>query len=174
MKGISPMIAVVLLIAFTIAVGGLVSIWLSNLSSTTTTTTGAATEKQILCAPSVLTVSEVTYTPNTTSAGSDAVNITVKYNYGTEDLYEFNITLRDNKKQAITVKPNSTNYFKTSPFTPGSMVVWNILTNDTATVETARGSTDLNDSLDLVRVSALCQDTYPVIGECKAGQACMK
>ena len=36
MKGISPMIATVLIIAFTIAVGGIISIFMTNLTKTTT------------------------------------------------------------------------------------------------------------------------------------------
>jgi len=48
-KGISPMIAVVLLVAFTVAVGGILSLWLTSYTTTTGESVGNATTDQIKC-----------------------------------------------------------------------------------------------------------------------------
>jgi flagellin-like protein len=49
MKGISPMIATVLLIAFTIAIGGLISIFMNRLTTTTTGETEKSSTGIIEC-----------------------------------------------------------------------------------------------------------------------------
>jgi flagellin-like protein len=49
MKGISPMIAVVLLIAFTVAVGGIISVWLTGFTRTTTGGTESRAEALSRC-----------------------------------------------------------------------------------------------------------------------------
>ena len=170
-KGISPMIATVFLIAITVAVGGILSVWLTGLASTQTTTTGSEAEKQILCARSILTVSDVTSHFNTT-AGGDSFNVTVTYSYGTEDLYYFNFTFIDNTRQSFTTTPvNTTNFNKTNSFTPGRTQVFNLNIADRNSVE--RIGDFLGTSLYSVRVLAKCQDTYQVFGECKTGQGCM-
>ena len=48
-KGVSPMIAAVLLIAFTIAVGGIMSVWLTGYSTTTQQSVENATTERIKC-----------------------------------------------------------------------------------------------------------------------------
>ena len=84
MKGISPMIATVLLLAFTIAVGGIISVWLTGM--TRTQTAGVTTAAQ--CASTRLDVSA-----SITSAGA-ASNAQVTYtNLGPEIIYPQNITL---------------------------------------------------------------------------------
>jgi len=55
-KGISPMIAVVLLVAFTVAVGGILSLWLTSYSTTTQESVGNATTDQIKCSGSRLDI----------------------------------------------------------------------------------------------------------------------
>ncbi len=171
-NGISPMIATVLLIAFTVAVAGIVGLWITTLTSTQTETTGSAAEKQVLCARSIITIDEVTSKFNTTSGG-DSFNVTVVYSYGTEDLYYFNITLIDNIRNSFTATPvNVTNFNKTNPFRPGDSNVFNINIDDRNTVE--KTGDLLGTSLYLVRVIAKCQTNYPVSGECKSGQGCME
>ncbi len=59
-KGISPMIAVVLLVAFTVAVGGIISLWMTNYATETTGSVETASENQTKCAgtyPKILSVS---------------------------------------------------------------------------------------------------------------------
>jgi flagellin-like protein len=148
-KAISPMIATVLLIAFTVAVGGILSLWLTSLTSTQTTTTGSAAEKQVLCARSVLSIDEVDYST------TDDANVTVTYTYGTESLTNVNIYFVDsarasyNKTQTGTLSPGDTKAYAVS------------------------GSGLTGSTFQEVRIVAMCQATYPVSGECKSGQACM-
>jgi flagellin-like protein len=59
-KGISPMIAVVLLIAFTVAVGGIVSLWLTSFTSTTQQSVGSASTNQTKCASTYIDIISVT------------------------------------------------------------------------------------------------------------------
>jgi flagellin-like protein len=164
-KAISPMIATVLLIAFTVAVGGILSVWLTTLTATQTGTTGTAAEKQILCARSVLEISEV----KSSLGAADSANVTVFYSYGTENLYNFSITFIDDQRVSATTFANVTPQYNDTVgqrFEPGMLTVWNI--------NAAQGLALGGSSLQSVRVRALCQSTYPVSGECKAGQACMK
>jgi flagellin-like protein len=150
-KGISPMIAIVLLIAFTVAVGGILSLWLTTLTSTQTTTTGSAAEKQILCARSVLEITEVYYeTPQN-------ANVTVSYTYGTESLTSFNFFFVDAAR-------NSQNKTASGTLTPGDSETFAI---------TSLTNLASSGSYQLVRVIAMCQDAYPISSECKSGQSCM-
>ena len=63
MKGISPMIATILLIAFTVAVGVTVSVWMTGYASTTGGSVSGATENQTACIgtyPRIVTVTDDT------------------------------------------------------------------------------------------------------------------
>ncbi len=173
-KAVSPMIAVVLLIAFTVAVGGILSLWLSGLSGTTTATAGSATEKQVLCAGS-LQVTEVTSAfvdPASVVAG-DQFNVTIKYVSGSEPIYNFNVTLTDTIGNSLLVTPGlGRNFNKTTPFRPGQIHVFNITLNDTYSV-VVRG--DLTGTaLSKATVAGKCQDTVPIIAACSKGDPCMK
>jgi len=53
------MIATVLLIAFTVVIGGIVSLWLSTLTTTTTGTVGTQTSNQTKCAGAYIKVDRV-------------------------------------------------------------------------------------------------------------------
>ena len=66
-KAISPMIATVLLIAFTVAVGGILSLWLTGYTTTTTSAVETATTNQTKCAGTYIDV---------ISVASDAILIT--------------------------------------------------------------------------------------------------
>jgi len=60
-KAISPMIATILLIAFTVAVGGIISVWLTTYTRTAQTAVSGATEAHIKCAgitPNIYRVTE--------------------------------------------------------------------------------------------------------------------
>lgn len=61
MKGISPLIATVLLIAFTIAVGGLISIWLTGFTQTQTQAVGTQATNQITCSNGGISLSSMSY-----------------------------------------------------------------------------------------------------------------
>lgn len=59
MKGLSPLIATVLLIAFTIAVGGLISIWITGFTQTQTQSVGSQATTQITCSNGGIAISSV-------------------------------------------------------------------------------------------------------------------
>lgn len=50
MKGISPMVATILLIAFTVGIGGIISVWMSGFTTSTTGTVEKAATNQTKCA----------------------------------------------------------------------------------------------------------------------------
>ena len=58
-KGISPMVATVLLIVFAIALGGIIFSWLTNYSSQTTQETSAASGELADCAKAGITIDAV-------------------------------------------------------------------------------------------------------------------
>jgi len=60
-KGVSPLIATVLLIAFTIAVAGIISVWLTQFTTTTTQTVSGQGTTQILCGTGGIALSNVQY-----------------------------------------------------------------------------------------------------------------
>ncbi|MEM7826204.1 MAG: archaellin/type IV pilin N-terminal domain-containing protein [Candidatus Aenigmatarchaeota archaeon] len=60
-KGISPMVATILLIAFTVAVGGIISVWMTTYTRTAGAAVSEATEDQLRCvgsAPSIYSVTD--------------------------------------------------------------------------------------------------------------------
>jgi flagellin-like protein len=169
-KGISPLIAVVLLIAFTVAVGGIHSIWLTTLSTTQTEKTEERFNKETACSTAHLKVKEVVYG---NSSSGDSANVTVHYDRGLENLYNFTISFIDDDRKSYTVNRTSLTpqYSNTEGqrFTPGMIQTWNInitaYTNDLNTLTAAK--------LKSVYVNALCQTDYPVSGVCESGQSCM-
>jgi len=77
MKAISPMLAVILLIAFTVAVGGILSLWFASLTKTQTTSTSTAAA----CSANTIDVSVPVYTSTSVTVryvnrGPNVVNIT--------------------------------------------------------------------------------------------------
>ena len=88
-KAISPMIAVVLLIAFTVAVGGIMSLWLTGYATTTTSSVETATVNQTKCAGTYVDVISVTSNAVLiTNRGSEIINSTSCYTGGGETIPE--------------------------------------------------------------------------------------
>jgi len=148
MKAISPMIAVVLLIAFTVAVGGILSTWLSTLATTQTSTVSSGTEKQVRCAASSISILEVRYP---SGSGNGNVNITVRYDSGVESLA--NITAETTARGEIDQA--------TSPavVSPGESRVITI------------GSA--NFPPEFVSAKGICRTSVAITAECKSGETCM-
>ncbi len=93
-KGISPLIAVVLLIAFTVSVGGILSLWLTTFTTITTSSVEAVALNQTKCVGTYIDV---------ISVSSNAVMIT---NRGSQNItsptcYWGNGTLIDNFGNAL-------------------------------------------------------------------------
>mgnify|MGYP000383165667 CR=1 FL=1 len=79
MKGISPLIAAVLLIAFTVAVGGIISIWLTTFAKTTTGNVEASTTDITKCASTYLSLDKVFVSQNRliiSNMGTASINLT--------------------------------------------------------------------------------------------------
>ena len=58
-KGVSPLIATVLLIVFTIALGTIIIAWLTNYTSTTTEQTSATSNRLTECAKAAITIDAI-------------------------------------------------------------------------------------------------------------------
>jgi flagellin-like protein len=63
-KGISPLIATVLLIAFTVAVAGIISVWLTGFAATTTKTVGSQANLEIICTGAQISLTGLRYCSN--------------------------------------------------------------------------------------------------------------
>ncbi|MEM5879512.1 MAG: archaellin/type IV pilin N-terminal domain-containing protein [Candidatus Aenigmatarchaeota archaeon] len=64
MKGISPLIATILLIAITVAVGGIVSTWIFGFTRTSIKTAGEQANIEIICGNGGISLSNVCYSNN--------------------------------------------------------------------------------------------------------------
>lgn len=60
-KGISPLIATVLLIAFTVAVAAIISVWLTTFTSTSTQTVSSRAETELYCMYGGISLSDLKY-----------------------------------------------------------------------------------------------------------------
>lgn len=68
MKGISPLIAAVLLIAFTVAIATLIMGWFSTLTRTTTTTVSNKTTEAVACSNALISIEDVYVRLNSTES----------------------------------------------------------------------------------------------------------
>jgi len=96
-KGISPLIAGVLLIAFTLAVAAIISGWLTSLTKTTTEKTEKGVSTQVECSKAVIEIDRVWENPT----GNTSVLV---HNKGTVDLTGgFSLVCGDNIKENTSV-----------------------------------------------------------------------
>lgn len=156
MKGISPFVAAILLIALTVAVGGLLAGWFSTLTSSQTQTVSATSEQLAKCASSSLSISEVRYSA---TGASRLVNVTTSSS-GTQ--YLKNITISISGGGATS---NSIKYYNASgdDLPPGGIFATSVNTTGGALVPP-----------EIVSVSGICQNQYAISVSCKAGETCMK
>jgi flagellin-like protein len=149
-KAISPMIATILLIAFTVAVGAIISVWLTGYTRTTGAAVSGVTEDQIKCSgtyPNILMVTD---------------NAMLVSNPGSEMI----TNLRCLAGNGSALWPGIQGSFNTS-LSPGNMTAF-YWSNST-------GSKEVYDSGFGTRVicSGLCR-SIGVTGECNLGQSCWK
>jgi len=113
-KGISPLIATILLIAFVIAVGGVLSGWLVSFTKERTDEARIRGETDIMCSYSGLYVSDADWNDTT-----GRLSLTVE-NTGSEDLQEFNMIViyQNNSAYTLEVSPSS------SILEPGDVLVF--------------------------------------------------
>ncbi|MFH8080960.1 MAG: archaellin/type IV pilin N-terminal domain-containing protein [Candidatus Aenigmatarchaeota archaeon] len=115
MKGVSPLIATVLLIAFTLSIAGLLGGWLSGLTKTQTETIEKSSEETMNCTGSVLSIVDV-FCGNKTPDEPNALRIVIA-NEGNNALYGFSTFAQIDTTQYI----NSTGGPSlNSPLTPGT------------------------------------------------------
>ncbi len=159
MKGLSPLIAALLLIGFTVAVGGLISVWIGGLASTQTESITGSTDKLLKCSKSVLDVTQVQGKTFSRPTGSNwgEFNVTLQYITGTEDIYNFTISLTDSSGNVVQNNTVSNNIYYTNgtttvAFLPGSKAVLNLKFN--ANISTS--------PVSKVFVAAKCQSDYTV------------
>jgi len=150
MKGISPLIAAVLLIAFTVAVGGIISLWLTSFSRTTTSAVQSSTEKQVKCASTVLEITSV----------STSDNKVVVTNLGPQ-----NVTLT-----SIVLSDGSVSNFQTSvELAAGSS--YSINTTDSSVISPTIDFS-AKSGLTWVKVKGLCLGEVPIEGTCNSDESC--
>ena len=65
MKGLSPLVATVLLIAFTVGVGGLISVWITGFTQTSSKIVSNEGEKQIICSNGAVDLTNLRYCSST-------------------------------------------------------------------------------------------------------------
>lgn len=146
MKGISDIIAVVLLVAFTIAVAAIVGVFFTSFTTTTTSTVSSQGNASTVCAGSYINVEAAILNSTTT-------NVSVTFsNPGRNALSSILIQtfVSGNVTDSVTIPAS---------LGPG-----------------AANSTSIkayfNTSLNEVRVSGLCLGTIPAVGSCFSGQPC--
>jgi flagellin-like protein len=105
MKGISPLIATILLIAFTVAVAGIISVWLTGFARTSTSTVGQESERQLICSYAALSLKSVKYSSSSSTlsgiienSGSVAIgNISLQIIYTNATTQKFELCLIGNQ-----------------------------------------------------------------------------
>lgn len=138
MKAISPLISIVLVIAFTLAVATIIGTWLTYVARTETETVEAGLITQINCTKAILEIVDVTCTGN---------DVTIAMaNIGQIDLTNPNFYVK-------LTNGTSTTYSTTDTISPGAHLV------NTTTVGFSGGT------LDFVRVTALCAGTTGISAE---------
>ncbi len=148
-KGLSPLIASILLVAFTMAVAAIVVVWITGFTQQQTNVVGQRGENQAKCAYSTLSVSR-----NDISVVGSNLNVTVSYSAGTETLNITGISVRDSSSGASYVNV-------TSPNTDATVRNWGVGKSDKLVNYILTGNVL---SWAEIRVTALCQNQFSVVG----------
>lgn len=156
MKGISPLVATVILVALVIGIGGLVSIFATGLTTSSTGITSNQSTSLSKCAGAWINVYKVT---NSTIFYSNPTN---------QPLTGLVATLGDGKQSLTVLDQNLT--VGESNFTQITNETGSTAGSATASLTgIAPGGTAGNTS---VVVRGLCQTLVSVEGKCKQGQDC--
>jgi flagellin-like protein len=120
-KGISPFIASVLLIAFTVAVGAIVSLWINALMRSQASEVGSEADLAVKCRKAGIRILDETIKCNFT--GTDYLNFSLQ-NSGYIDMYDFRAYLYINgitySYDVLDVSTNQ-NFTKDSPLKIGEI-----------------------------------------------------
>ncbi len=154
-KGVSPLIASVLLVAFTMAVAAILVVWITGFTQQQTETVGARGEKQTSCSFSTINIDK-----DDVSASGTNLNVTLTYASGTEKLNITGFILRDANGMTYT---NSTTGSTNDAFLNINMGE-NRKFNVVLTSPISPNGTPWAE----VKVNALCQSQVAVVGSVKA------
>ncbi|MBI3412609.1 MAG: hypothetical protein HY051_00825 [Candidatus Aenigmarchaeota archaeon] len=158
LKGINPLIASVLLIGFTMAVAAVLVLWITGFTQQQTESIGQRGEQQTLCAYSTLLVDrdDVSVLGNSTAGDGSRFNVTITYSTGTEILNITGIMVRD---------ANGVTYTNTT--VPNiDATVRNLGVGSSVKLNNyiLSGVMPLGVAWREIRVTALCQSRYTVVG----------
>ena len=154
MKGLSGLIVTVLLIAFVFAIGAIISVWLSGLTTEQTESVSAGSDSFIKCASDTLTVSQVKYLGN---GSSRLVNVTA-VSGGSVAMKNITVTV-----VGAGGSVSSPTFYNG---TGESLVAGGVFA---ASVDAG----GISFPIQLVTVRGLCEGRV-VIGNCEEGRNCMK
>ena len=119
MKGVSPLIAAVLLVAFTVAIATLIMGWFSTFTRTTTSTVSNKTSTAIGCSNAQISIEDV-YVKNATLINETRVTVIVKNTgYAT-------IGLNSLQVYNTTGQNFSQGFVAATSIAPGSIVTYNV------------------------------------------------
>lgn len=131
MRGISPIIAVVLLIAFTVAVAGILSIWLMGFARTSTETIEEESLTQLICSYGGISLSDLKFcsttnritgkVENTRTINLGNITVQILYTNGTSQKNDLGISLLPREKYSFNISASS-NYDKIRVMTNCSSV----------------------------------------------------
>jgi hypothetical protein len=151
MKAVSPMVAVVILIALTIIIGGILSVWFTSFIKPQLGGTEETMEKQQRCGASYLKILKVENDTGVAGAETDFFRITLDYKSGSEDLYNFVFSIAG----ATGVGKNESKIFtEANPMAPGTMYTFEVKLDKNVTYP-----------LSLVKVTATCLKDILVTAE---------
>jgi flagellin-like protein len=145
MKGISAIIATVLLVAFTVAVAGILSMWATTLTTTQTQTVSNQTGGVIVCSPAII-IDEA----RVPAGGAGSVNVTF-HNAGTQSITNINVDIR-NSSTISTVAAGTLGAGQSNITSVGSQ----------------------SSTVDLVKVRGVCASTVVVSDTCDPTEKCWK
>ncbi|HLC39609.1 MAG TPA: archaellin/type IV pilin N-terminal domain-containing protein [archaeon] len=153
LKGISPLIATVIVLAFTIAVAGIVGVFLTGFTTSQTGSVGTTGTKLTQCASSALDIDWVKIYCGT---GIKNANITVSYATGSRSLS--NITL------LAVSGGNTSRIANQTEMQVGDFYSWylNITSSNPL----------LPCPVDSFRVTGLCLNETTIQAQCDKGDAC--
>jgi flagellin-like protein len=132
MKGISPFIATVLIIAFTIGIGMLLGPWIYKLTQSQTQTIGKESESRLECSYGGIRIDDSTIKCSFTG-NPDFLNFTIE-NTGTINLYNFTCEIYQNGQiyeYGVNNSINNQTFTSVSPLKPAQKrtVTVNIIDN---------------------------------------------
>lgn len=145
-KGISPLIATVLLIAFTMAAAAIVFGWGTGFINAIFNPISDKGPKTVQCIGANLDVRKADVSYNFSGASS-TVNVTAS-NSGSQDLYNFSLGIITNSG-AYTFNPTN-QYNETSPLKIGT-------TTRLITVNSSSGAPSSGETFTKLRITAVCQ-----------------